>query len=178
MDLRTERTKNSIKSAFLELRKQKPLEKITVKELAELAYINKATFYTHYHDIFDLTDQLENDFFDSTFENVAYLDCLVSNPGLATKELTKALAAQTELSNILFSGSRQGYYSSKLTSALRKLIDEKYPEKVHDLKWNIVITVLIQGCYHAAQLYQTENDLEEVTQILAAISDTLTNQFL
>ena len=56
MDLRTERTKRSIANAFLELRKQKDIEKITVKELAELAYINKATFYTHYHDIYDLSD--------------------------------------------------------------------------------------------------------------------------
>ena len=45
MDLRTERTKRSIANAFLELRKQKPIEKITVKELAELAFINKATCY-------------------------------------------------------------------------------------------------------------------------------------
>lgn len=178
MDLRIERTKNSIRQAFLELRNQKPLEKITVKELAELAYINKATFYTHYHDIFDLADQLENEFFDSTLENTAYLDYLVSNPGLATQELTKALASQIEISNILFSGSRQVYYSSKLSAALRKQIDIKYPEKVHDLKWNIVITVLIQGCYHAAQIYQAENDLDEVTQILADISNTLTKQFL
>ena len=37
MDLRTERTKRSIANAFLELRKHKPLEKISVKELAELA---------------------------------------------------------------------------------------------------------------------------------------------
>ena len=55
MDLRTERTKRSIINAFLELRSQKPLEKITVKELSELAFINKATFYTHYQDIYDLS---------------------------------------------------------------------------------------------------------------------------
>ena len=54
MDLRTERTKRSITNAYLELRKQKPIEKITVKELSEVAFINKATFYTHYSDIYDL----------------------------------------------------------------------------------------------------------------------------
>lgn len=43
MDLRKQRTKNSIINAFIQLRASKPLEKITVKELAELAYINKAT---------------------------------------------------------------------------------------------------------------------------------------
>ena len=45
MDLRVKKTRRSIINAFLMLRANKPLEKITVKELAELAMINKATFY-------------------------------------------------------------------------------------------------------------------------------------
>ena len=52
MDIRTEKTENAIKSAFLELRAKRPLEKITVKELCALARINKSTFYTHYQDIY------------------------------------------------------------------------------------------------------------------------------
>lgn len=178
MDLRTERTKTSIRNAFLELRKQKPLEKISVKELAELAYINKATFYTHYHDIFDLADQLENEFFDSVITEINYLEALVFKPELATTELIKALSAKTHLIDILFSGSREGYYSIKLCAALRKIIDKQYPERVDDLQWNLVITILIQGCYHAVQMYSNGNNLEEITQILGKISKSLTSQFL
>ena len=37
MDLRVEKTKGSIVNAFLSLRAKKPLEKITVKELCQLA---------------------------------------------------------------------------------------------------------------------------------------------
>ena len=37
MDLREKRTKRNIKNAFISLRKTKALERITVKELAELA---------------------------------------------------------------------------------------------------------------------------------------------
>ena len=51
MDKRIEKTKKSIKNAFMELRAKKPLEKISVKELCDLAYINKSTFYSHYEDI-------------------------------------------------------------------------------------------------------------------------------
>ena len=121
MDLRTERTRQSIKNAFFELRKQKPLEKISVKELAELAYINKATFYTHYHDIFDLADQLENEFFELALADSQYMDCLVENPSLAVQELMKVLSHKKNTSDILFSGSRQGYYAQKLHTSLRNL---------------------------------------------------------
>ena len=61
MDLRVEKTKGSIVNAFLSLRARKPLEKITVKELCQLARINKSTFYTHYSDIFALSHALEGE---------------------------------------------------------------------------------------------------------------------
>ena len=54
MDLREKKTLRAIRTAFLQLRGQRPLEKITVKELCELAEISKATFYIHYRDLYDL----------------------------------------------------------------------------------------------------------------------------
>ena len=56
MDLRITRTRNSIFSAFLELRSKKALERITVKELTEKAGISKQTFYLHFKDIYDLVE--------------------------------------------------------------------------------------------------------------------------
>ena len=56
MDLRIQKTEKAIKNAFLELRAGKPLEKITVKELCGLALINKSTFYSHYDDIYALSE--------------------------------------------------------------------------------------------------------------------------
>ena len=61
MDLRERKTKRAIKDAFLQLRVKKPLERIRVKELSELAQISKATFYLHYKDIYDLSEQLQNE---------------------------------------------------------------------------------------------------------------------
>ena len=58
MDKRIVKTKKAIKDTFLQLRAKKPLEKITVKELCELAYINKSTFYCHYKDIYDLSAKI------------------------------------------------------------------------------------------------------------------------
>lgn len=54
MDLRIKKTKRAIRSAFAELIKEKPMEKITVKEIAERAEINKTTFYAHYETVYDL----------------------------------------------------------------------------------------------------------------------------
>ena len=64
------KTKTAIHNTFLELRSKKPLEKITIKELCEKAQINKSTFYSHYKDIYDLSDQLETDVVASVIEAI------------------------------------------------------------------------------------------------------------
>ena len=61
MDLRITKTKKAIINSFLSIRAKKPLEKISVKELCEMAMINKSTFYSHYGDIYELSDSLENE---------------------------------------------------------------------------------------------------------------------
>ena len=53
-DHRSRVTKMLIRKAFMELLRQKPLASISVKELCELAGINRGTFYSHYQDVYDL----------------------------------------------------------------------------------------------------------------------------
>lgn len=57
-DLRVTKTRRLIKATFLELVQAKPIQKITVTELAKRAEISKGTFYLHYLDIYDLYNQM------------------------------------------------------------------------------------------------------------------------
>ena len=47
-------TKNAIMSSLVKLLNEKPLDKITVKDIVLDCGINRNTFYYHYHDIYDL----------------------------------------------------------------------------------------------------------------------------
>ncbi|NLW78193.1 MAG: TetR/AcrR family transcriptional regulator [Ruminococcaceae bacterium] len=58
-DQRVRLTKQMIQGAFLELLNQKSIQNITVKELCERAGVNRGTFYLHYHDVYDLLDQMQ-----------------------------------------------------------------------------------------------------------------------
>lgn len=178
MDLRTERTKRSIENAFLELRKQKDIEKITVKELAELAYINKATFYTHYHDIYDLSDQLEDEFMDSIINELPHPESIITDPALATRELSDMLIEKNDITNILFSGSRHNLLSEKIYAALIKYIVSNYPDEERSLQKSIVLSIIIQGCFHAYQLFANDENRDEVTTILGEVGTCLKNNFL
>ena len=108
MDLRIEKTRQSIVNAFIALRSGKPLEKITVKELCEKAQINKSTFYFHYADIYDLSDSLETEIVTSIINSLAHPEYMVENPGAFTQELFLAYLSRDALIQTLFSGSRSG----------------------------------------------------------------------
>ncbi|ANK38642.1 TetR family transcriptional regulator [Staphylococcus equorum] len=57
-DLRVIKTRKSIMQAFIKLSDEKDFKNITVKDITEEALINRATFYYHFSDIYDLLDKV------------------------------------------------------------------------------------------------------------------------
>lgn len=55
------RSRRLILQAFIQLMKEKELEKITVTDIIKLADINRGTFYAHYQDTRAVIEQIEND---------------------------------------------------------------------------------------------------------------------
>ena len=63
-DLRVIRTRKLIKEAFLNLVGDKGFDAITIQDIAGLALINRATFYLHYYDKYDLLEKLTEEIFE------------------------------------------------------------------------------------------------------------------
>lgn len=60
-DRRIRKTTVALKHSLTQLMKEKKLRDISVKELTELADVNRGTFYLHYRDVFDLLEQSEDE---------------------------------------------------------------------------------------------------------------------
>lgn len=58
-DARVRYTRKVIRDTLLSLLREKSMKQITVTELCRLAEINRATFYKHYLDVYDLLEQIE-----------------------------------------------------------------------------------------------------------------------
>ena len=52
------RTKQVIRQAFIELLNERPLDKISVKDIAERSTVNRNTFYYYYADIYALVEEI------------------------------------------------------------------------------------------------------------------------
>ena len=60
-DRRVRKTKKQLRAALTSLLLEKDISRITVRDVAELADVNRGTFYAHYSDVYDLLHQLEDD---------------------------------------------------------------------------------------------------------------------
>ncbi|MCG7337572.1 TetR/AcrR family transcriptional regulator [Sporosarcina sp. ACRSM] len=57
-DPRIQRTRKLIMDSFMELSEKKEFKEITVKDITTDAMINRATFYYHFEDIYDLLEKV------------------------------------------------------------------------------------------------------------------------
>lgn len=82
LDPRVARTRHSIISAFINLSEKKDFEEITVKDITEKAMVNRATFYNHFLDKYDLMEQaleeevagnLSRDAFEACEDNESFI---------------------------------------------------------------------------------------------------------
>ncbi len=64
-DARVRYTQKILKESLLKFLKEKPINKITVKEVCDRAELNRATFYSHYSDCFSLLESIENELVDA-----------------------------------------------------------------------------------------------------------------
>ncbi len=171
MDLREKKTRRSIREAFLRLRKSKPVEKISVKELAELAEISKATFYLHYKDIFDLSDALQNEVIQSVLESITHPEYFLTHPAQFTRELANSFYAQQDLIEILFQGNQSAVLPMRIEQELRIFCHKQDPKAGRELDMRLTYQIL--GGYYVFNQYSREYGLEETMNFVVGIAQTL-----
>ena len=145
-DIRTTRTKNKIKNAFLTILKTHSYEQITVSDIAKEANINRVTFYTHYIDkaclLADLTEDMKKKFVSDAIGYAKTIDSkdeiFKYSIGLSTALLTmfernkEIIVLLSEKENGVISKILEEQIGSFVTIILRQLdqyMPLKYPIK-------------------------------------------------
>lgn len=163
MDKRIIKSKESIEIAFIELRTKKELRKITVKELCEKANINKSTFYAHYEDIFQLSDQIESTVVKQVIDSITDKRSMIFDVAEFTSELFYAMQSKKELINIVFSGTQHPNLVYKISTMLKDILFEISPQLKSNSKFNILFDYIIFGGYYAFEENSKYDDNSDET---------------
>ena len=107
IDRRVRKTKKAIKSAFMSLVAKNDISKIAIKDICDLADINRKTFYAHYHDIPAVINDIANEISVNLLDNIGNYDFKKHrfNPHIIFKELTKIINGNSDYYNLLMNES-------------------------------------------------------------------------
>lgn len=173
MDLRQKKTKQTIFNAFLQLRAHKDVERITIKELCQLAQISKATFYLHYRDIYDLSESICRTVILELLGRLSRPENFWENTSLFIQEVALSIHGQKHMFDILFSGSQRYLLPQTLETCIRDYVFAMRPELKEDARFNILLSYQIQGSYYTYMENIERYGLEYVLKCLGEISDSL-----
>ncbi len=177
MDLRVQKTRNAIINAFLELRAVKPLNKITVTELSKKAVISKATFYLHYKDVYDLSEQLQNKLISDIIQTIPHPETIITEPQKCTNDMIIAFLSKEALIDILFPKNEINSLSSKIEQYIKEAVYMHFPHLKDDRETNITLTFLIQGGFCAYSAF-SKNNLREAQKYIGDISKIVIDNML
>lgn len=176
MDLRVQKTLKGIRSALMELAKNKPLEQITVKELCEQAMINKATFYSHYDNINALIEEIEDEFVKNLTEEIEYTHLFFDDPGQFIVKLNYTFR---DLPNarFLMTSSRGGFLLNIILESLRRSIYKERPEIKSVPGIDMALTYMISG-FSGVTSHHRQESIEERAELAGRATAAVLREFL
>jgi len=176
IDRRVKYTRMVLKESFINLLEKKDISRITIKEICENADINRATFYSHYSDQYDLLRKIEDEFLDNIREYLGELEQKNEvNPVLLAEKIFEYIKENAKLCKLLLS-ERGGLNFQKRVMMLL------YDTVINELTSNSKITkeyaeyvysFTITGCVGIVQKWLDE-DMKKPARFIAEMVIRLT----
>ena len=110
MDRRVKYTKKVIKDTFLSLLEKKDISSISVKELCDIADVNRGTFYRYHEDIYDLLKKIEEEFIEEIRESNSMVHMSNHSIYTFTKEILDIFENNKKLVRVLFNADSNIYF--------------------------------------------------------------------
>ena len=122
-DRRVTKMRRAIRAAFVALMAEKDLDKITIKEIAERADVDRKTVYNYYDSVHAILDELENELVNDFEAKTKELDYGVEDPLEFFTVLTDLLNENIELYYQLMNIKTNAGLSQKIFDYLREKIE-------------------------------------------------------
>lgn len=169
-----------LQNALVDLMLEMAVGKISVKELTQKADVNRSTFYLHYLDIYDMLEQMENEFVETIqgFFHDFFTPLPTSMPLTLFVNISEWLEQDKEYYVKLLRGSASGYIFEELESRIRdEFLTLLYliflDEESLDLRTRVNFTV--SGTVGVLRMWVMEGGNISLVELSETIDDILNN---
>ena len=175
-DRRVLRTKKAIRNAFAALLVEKEVGDITVREIAELADINRKTFYNYYAGVHEVVDEIENEVvsnFAHILEGVDWAEA-PEDPYALISQVTSLIYTDIDFYGNLFTMSGNSSLSGKSVALLKENVRNALGSRIRadDGTADTALVYTLNGMLAAYQNWfhsGKPQTLEELTETISAL---------
>ena len=174
-DRRIRRTKALLSRGLIQLMEKKDIRDISVKELAELADINRGTFYLHYNDIYDLLAQVEDEMFvefNEILDRTMKEGSAGHSPRDVLREVFCFLERNWDLARVMTGPHGDFSFVNRLKSVVEKRIYIALAPKYRDCDYRYVEAFAISGCVGVIEAWLNQPE-PAVPEEMAAVCGKL-----
>jgi len=157
-DPRILRTRKLIMDSFIDLSEEKEFKDITIKDITSKAMINRATFYYHFHDIYDLLERALSEVL------LINLDCSTYEKSeFGEEDFVSIFKSVADFQESLSHRCHRGYEETiariireQLHVIFFKMLSKKHPDD-DEKTLNVTATMLSWGIYGASVQWRRNN---------------------
>ena len=176
-DRRVKYTKMVLKQSLLELIADRPISKVTIKEICDLADVNRGTFYKHYNDQYHLLNEIQSELDSEMRATIEKKLTLSSSSVDIITETIRCMAAQSSFCKILCSDYGDGEFLKKLMYTAHDQFIEEWKTKLKQAgikQLDRFYTYTANGIVAVAQEW-LQSGMDESPEEIAAFIEKTTN---
>ncbi len=168
-DRRVKRTKTSIKHSLLNLLSTKSIDKITIKELSDMANCDRKTIYNYYDSVYEILDDIELELVAKVEESIEQIDAYKhleeNEPNEMFEELAKIIIENSELMTYMVRLGKKSRLNDKIISLIRgKIVNLLKNNLSGDIDYEYLATFITAGYISVFEAWLTNNKSEDLIQ--------------
>ncbi|WP_413375930.1 TetR/AcrR family transcriptional regulator [Alkalihalobacillus sp. 1P02AB] len=174
LDRRKQYTRMVLKDSLMKLLLEKPITKVTIKELCERADINRSTFYSHYKDQYELLYKIEEEIIEEMYLTLSQHNFTTESETLQlTKKIVEYVAEKSEVCQTLLGDHGSNSFQKRVMAITHELLIKKWTEENHlPLKSSKYIALFtVSGSIQVIQHWLAEGMKESPEEIAQLIND-------
>ncbi|WP_044476824.1 TetR/AcrR family transcriptional regulator [Oceanobacillus massiliensis] len=180
LDRRKKYTRMVLKDSLITLLKTKQISSITVKELCDLADINRSTFYKHYTDPFDLLHKMEEEIIEDMNAYLNQYNFAEESESLQmTERLLEYIVTKRDICHTLLNENADTSFERRVMEVSRKFLIQNLLElsQYETSRREYVSIFIISGGIHIIKQWLA-NDMDRTPKEIAGIISHITKNGL
>lgn len=175
-DRRVVKTKRAIHMAFARLLSEKEINDLTVRDIADLADINRKTFYNYYAGVYAVLDEIENEVVETLENALGGIDFrqAMSHPNLVFEKLTAIINTDLDFYGHLLSMQSNVSLITKTVKLLKQKTRQAMLSQlpIREEKIDVLLDYTFSGMLTVYQQWfnsDRSQSIEEISEVLSVL---------